>query len=79
MHIQRSAKPEHLSLNHMQKTPPDQEKVEEQSIEEAASLSPKMIYEVIRRDGEEELSRPTRSLIWSGIAAGIMISFSVLS
>ncbi|MEE4189683.1 MAG: formate/nitrite transporter family protein [Roseobacter sp.] len=37
-----------------------------------------MIYEVIRRDGEEELARPTRSLVWSGIAAGIMISFSVL-
>ncbi|MEL6360978.1 MAG: formate/nitrite transporter family protein [Pseudomonadota bacterium] len=37
-----------------------------------------MIYEVIRRDGEEELSRPTRSLVWSGIAAGLMISFSVL-
>ena len=33
---------------------------------------------VIRRDGEEELERPTRSLIWSGVAAGILISFSVL-
>lgn len=56
---------------------PKQEE-EQQSIKEAASLSPRMIYEVIRRDGEEELSRPTRSLVWSGIAAGLMISFSVL-
>jgi len=56
---------------------PEQEE-EQQSIKEAASLSPRMIYEVIRRDGEEELSRPTRSLVWSGIAAGLMISFSVL-
>jgi formate/nitrite transporter FocA (FNT family) len=51
---------------------------EEASVEDAAKLSPKLIYEVIRRDGVEELERPTRSLIWSGIAAGIMISFSVL-
>jgi formate/nitrite transporter FocA (FNT family) len=51
---------------------------EEQAIREAGRLSPRMIYEVIRRDGEEELDRPTASLVWSGIAAGIMISFSVL-
>ncbi|MEL6550048.1 MAG: formate/nitrite transporter family protein [Pseudomonadota bacterium] len=47
-------------------------------VEEASSLAPKLIYEVIRRDGEEELQRPNRSLMWSGIAAGIMISFSVV-
>lgn len=51
---------------------------DENSIQDAAKLSPLLIYEIIRRDGEEELERPTRSLIWSGIAAGIMISFSVL-
>ncbi len=55
-----------------------EEEAEEQSIEEAAKLSPKMIFEVIRRDGEEELARTNRSLFWSGIAAGIMISLSVL-
>ncbi|WP_371156283.1 formate/nitrite transporter family protein [Jannaschia sp. 2305UL9-9] len=52
--------------------------IAEQSIEEAGKLAPKMIYEVIRRDGEEELERPKRSLFWSGIAAGVLISFSVL-
>jgi formate/nitrite transporter FocA (FNT family) len=51
---------------------------EERSVTEATALSPKLIYEVIRREGEEELSRTKRSLIWSGIAAGIMISLSVL-
>ena len=54
------------------------DEVEENSVENAAKLAPKLIYEIIRRDGEEELSRTTRSLIWSGIAAGIMISFSVV-
>ncbi len=51
---------------------------EEMAVRKATRLSSKLIYEVIRRDGEEELERPTRSLIWSGVAAGILISFSVL-
>jgi formate/nitrite transporter FocA (FNT family) len=54
------------------------EVTERKPVEAASKLSSKQIYEVVRRDGEEELKRPTRSLIWSGIAAGIMISFSVL-
>ncbi|WP_400083823.1 formate/nitrite transporter family protein [Yoonia sp. R78084] len=51
---------------------------EKKTIEDATSLAPRLIYEVIRREGEEELQRPAKSLIWSGIAAGLMISFSVL-
>ena len=51
---------------------------EEQAIQNASRLTSRMIYEVIRRDGEEELSRPTMSLVWSGVAAGILISFSIL-
>ena len=54
------------------------EAAEEESVEEAAKLSARLIYEVIRRDGIDELRRPVRSLIWSGLAAGVMISFSVL-
>ena len=44
----------------------------------AETLLSKQIFEVIRRDGIEELERPNRSLMWSGVAAGIMISLSVL-
>lgn len=56
----------------------EHEEREEAAIEEASSLHPKLLYEVIRRAGEEELSRPLRSLVYSGIAAGVMISMSVL-
>ena len=56
----------------------DEEHKEEASVQEATALAPKLIYEVIRREGEEEMARPKRSLIWSGIAAGVMISLSVL-
>lgn len=54
------------------------DKQEQDALEEATKLTPRLIYELIRRDGEEELERPTTSLIWSGVAAGIMISFSVV-
>ncbi|MGZ0708515.1 formate/nitrite transporter family protein [Coraliomargarita sp. W4R53] len=35
------------------------------------------IYEVVRREGMEELARPASSLFWSGIAAGIVLSLSI--
>lgn len=51
---------------------------EESEISAAGTLAPRLIYEVVRRDGEEELDRPLNALIWSGVAAGLLISFSVL-
>ena len=55
-----------------------EEEAEEQAVEQASGLTSKLIYEVVRRNGEEELSRPKTSLIYSGVAAGLMISLSVL-
>ena len=37
------------------------------------------IYEIIRADGESELERPWISLWWSGLAAGIAITTSVVA
>ena len=56
----------------------DEELENEESLSRAAKLPSKLIYEVIRRDGEEELERSNRSLIWSGIAAGLLMAFSVI-
>ena len=47
-------------------------------LEEHERLSPHLLFEIIRRDGEEELSRPTKALLFSGFIAGILISFSFL-
>ena len=52
---------------------------EAEAVEEAAALSPRLIFESIRRNGEEELERPMSALWFSGIAAGLLISFSVLT
>lgn len=49
-----------------------------EAVEEAAGLSPRLVFETIRRNGEEELNRPMKALWFSGITAGLLISFSVL-
>ena len=53
-------------------------RTEEKHVREATRLTARLIYEVIRRDGAEELARPWQSLVFSGLAAGLLISFSVI-
>src|SRR6185295_15631412 len=48
-------------------------------VEELATPRTPVIYEVVRRLGEEEMLRPATSLWWSGVAAGLSISFSLLA
>lgn len=57
----------------------DLDQDEEQEVREREGLRAPVIYEIIRREGEEELSRPAFSLAISGLAAGIAIGFSVVS
>lgn len=52
---------------------------EVQDIEELSAPRTPVIYEVVRRLGEEEMRRPLTSLWWSGVAAGLSISFSLLA
>nr|WP_256995424.1 formate/nitrite transporter family protein [Rhizobium sp. L1K21] len=40
-------------------------------------MRPVAVYEVVRQQGDDELERPTSSLLWSGLAAGLSIGFSV--
>lgn len=51
---------------------------EQQKVEQISSFSPSVIFEAIRREGEHEMSRPLSALWWSGVAAGIAISCSVM-
>lgn len=50
-----------------------------EEIEERSSPRTPVIYEIVRRHGEEEMDRPATSLWWSGVAAGLSISFSLLA
>ena len=46
---------------------------------EKTSLHAQVIYEMIRREGERELARPTSALFWSGLAAGMSMGFSLIA
>ena len=52
---------------------------EVRDVEEMSTPRTPVIYEVVRRLGEEEMARPATSLWWSGVAGGISISFSLLA
>lgn len=52
---------------------------EVERLEEEATPPTPAIYEVVRRLGKEEMTRPATSLFWSGVAGGLSISFSLLT
>src|SRR5690348_7492421 len=56
-----------------------QESQAAEKIEERSALSAPIVYEIVRKEGDEEMERPATSLWWSGVAAGLSISFSLLA
>ena len=53
-------------------------KAEQHVLHEHASLSPQLIFKIIQKEGEVELQRTFAALTFSGLAAGIFVSFSFL-
>jgi formate/nitrite transporter FocA (FNT family) len=51
---------------------------ENEQADEYENVPSSVIFEAIRREGEHELSRSISALWWSGVAAGLAISTSVL-
>ena len=51
---------------------------ERSDVSEHRRLSSVTVYAILYAEGEEELGRPVNSLWWSGLAAGIAISTSLL-
>lgn len=52
---------------------------EREAVVEHGRLSSLTVYSIILREGQNELERPVTSLWWSGVAAGVGISTSVLA
>jgi formate/nitrite transporter FocA (FNT family) len=52
---------------------------EHDDVEQRSSPSTPVIYETVRRLGDEEMERPITSLWWSGVAGGLSIAFSLLA
>jgi formate/nitrite transporter FocA (FNT family) len=65
--------------DNQQKSQEPETRREAEQVEERSTPATPVIYEVVRRLGQEEMERPATSLWWSGVAAGLSISFSLLS
>lgn len=52
---------------------------EEKDVRNNQGLNSVSLYAIVHREGLEELQRPMMSLWWSGVAAGICISLSILA
>ena len=52
---------------------------EEDKVVERLNLRAPAVYAIVKEEGEAELARPTASLFWSGIVAGIAMGFSILT
>lgn len=50
-----------------------------EEVEEHARLRAPVVYEIVCEEGRTEMERPTTSLLWSGVAAGVSVSVSLLA
>ncbi len=79
--VRRQTPPEKLPLS-SQKAGADSPHLDEEEQDQAAShaaLRPLVVHEIVREEGENELTRPTGSLAWSGLAAGLSMGFSLVT
>jgi formate/nitrite transporter FocA (FNT family) len=51
---------------------------EEDEVYEKSAAAAHIVYKAILKEADEELSRPTMALAWSGLAAGLSMGFSLV-
>src|SRR4051794_33323455 len=52
---------------------------EEDEVHEKAAAGAHIVYKAIMMEADEELSRPSLALAWSGLAAGLSMGFSLVA
>jgi len=52
---------------------------EQHDAEQRSSVTPHVVHEAVRREGEQELKRSNSALAWSGLAAGLSMGFSTIA
>ena len=67
---------EQLLQHEKQESPLSNREIEEAN--ERSSTTAKVVHEAIRLEGTEELERPSSSLWWSGLAAGLTMGCSMI-
>jgi formate/nitrite transporter FocA (FNT family) len=66
-------------VDQLEESPAIHTRAEEKKVEERLAISPSVVYETIRREGEEEFQRTSAALGWSGLAAGLSMGFSFVA
>jgi formate/nitrite transporter FocA (FNT family) len=66
-------------LGHEAAPSSDMSESDKRSVDQRSSGSAKVVHEVVRLQGDEELGRPLQSLLFSGFAAGVAICTSLLA
>src|SRR6476646_10513331 len=72
-----AANRERMIEREKRRSPLSDREIEEAS--ERSSTTAKVVHEAIRLEGTEELERPSMSVWWSGIAAGLTMGCSMLA
>src|SRR6202034_727106 len=54
-------------------------RAEHKQVEERVAIGANVVYEAIRREGDDELHRPPAALAWSAFAAGLSMGFSFVA
>lgn len=60
-------------------TPADLNPAEREIVDRRKSPGARVVHEIVREQGIEELERPISSLLWSGTAAGVTIWLSLIA
>src|SRR5271169_3943420 len=63
----------------LEESPVISTRAEEKKVEDRRAIGPNIVYETIRREGEEEFTRTSSALAWSGLAAGLSMGFSLVA
>jgi formate/nitrite transporter FocA (FNT family) len=58
---------------------PVMSRVERREVVRRTAISAVVVYEAVREEGERELRRTARTLMWSALAAGLSMGFSMVS
>lgn len=79
MQITVRAKKRHEPHTGTSAVPPEITRIEEKKVAERVAIGAHIVHETIRREGEDELKRPSGALAWSGLAAGLSMGFSLVA
>ncbi len=55
------------------------EQHEQEQVRDRTAIRAQVVYDAIEQEGRDELDRPSIGLLWSGLAAGLSMGFSLLT